>query len=231
MSTVNRLQLALLVCILGLLIVLSVSSFTGCILQSHPPQPDLNSFSPVPPPGVMPVVILNGTPYQMGYQYAMQVPEYIALARDAAWVQARTARSEENITREIATSREYIRRDLKKFDFLSFFQGISDSMQDQGYPFSPDDPLVIHTFGGRPVSQSEEHCSGFALSSDKYEPSLITGINFDYYMITPNSYEVLLVLYPGQEYSCILPSGAGRMGTNIVMNEKGLVYQFTSAPS
>ena len=39
--------------------------------------------------------------------------------------------------------REYIARELVWFDFDSFFRGMADAMKEQGYSFSPDDPLVM----------------------------------------------------------------------------------------
>ena len=60
---------------------------------------------------------------------------------------------------------------------------------------------------------------------------LVAGANFDYYQVPSNSYAVLLAMYPDSGNSCILPSGAGRTGTNAVVNDKGLVYIVASGPS
>jgi len=86
-------------------------------------------------------------------------------------------------------------------------------------------------YGGRGGPVPEEHCTAFAAYGNSTNNGLITGVNFDYFQVPANSYEVLLAVYPENGYSAILPSGAGRAGSNAVVNEKGLVYFLTSSPS
>jgi hypothetical protein len=184
----------------------------------------------VPPPGVMPVVILEGTPYEMGYQYGLQVPEYIAIVRDAAWASALSTNSYDQVVDSCRVEREYIATELTGFRFTDFFLGMSDAMNDQGYSFSPIDPIVMIYYGGRQGPVPEEHCTAFAAYGNATGNGLVAGVNFDYFQVPSNSYEVLLALYPDDGYSCILPSGAGRTGSNAVVNEEGLVYILTAAP-
>jgi hypothetical protein len=110
---------------------------------------------------------------------------------------------------------------------------MSDAMNDQGVPFSPADPVVMLYYGGRqgPVPPVEEHCTAFAAFGNMTNSGLVAGANFDYYQVPSNSYGVLLAMYPDSGNSCILPSGAGRTGTNAVVNDKGLVYIVASGPS
>ena len=190
-----------------------------------------SSHQPLSPPGSMPVVILNGTAYEMGYQYGLQVPEYIAITRDSAWASALTNASYDETIKKILVSRDYIANELVEFDFISFFRGMSDAMNSQGYSFSPLDPLMMLQYGNTRGPGPDEHCTAFVAAGNIPEHPVITGVNFDYYMLPSNSYGVLVVLYPMDGYSCLLPSGAGRLGSNAVINDKGLVYQFTSSPS
>ena len=37
------------------------------------------------PPGILPVVILSGSDYEMGYQYGQQVGPYLEKEREAKW--------------------------------------------------------------------------------------------------------------------------------------------------
>ena len=189
------------------------------------------SHSPVPPPGVMPFVILNGSPYEMGYQYALQVPEYIAIVRDAAWASALSGKSYEEVLDSVQTSRTYISSELRHFDFMLFFQGVSDAMNVQGIPFTPEDLLVIQSYGARKGPVPDEHCTTFALSDPHNRSSTFAGTNFDYYQVPANSYSVLLALYPDTGISCVIPTGAGRLGSNAVVNDAGLVYLLTSSPA
>lgn len=197
------------------------------------PVPGPVSGSYVPPPGIMPVIVLSGSPYEMGYQYGLQAPEYIALVRDAAWASARSRSSYAEVMDNCSIYEGYITRELPDFDFLSFFQGLSDAMNDQGVPFSPADPVVMLYYGGRqgPAPPVEEHCTAFAAFGNITKNGLIAGVNFDYYPVPSNSYPVILAMYPDAGNSCILPSGAGRTGSNVVVNDKGLVYIVASSPS
>jgi len=59
---------------------------------------------------------------------------------------------------------------------------------------------------------------------------MIVGTNFDYYHRPSNSYSIILALYPDSGNSCIIPTGAGRTGSNSAFNDKGLVYIMAAAP-
>lgn len=179
----------------------------------------------------MPVVILQGSPYEMGYQYGHQVPDYLAIVRDAVWASALSEKSYEEILEDCNTERGYITNELNDFDFNAFFDGISDSMNDQGYAFTPVDPIVMLYYGGHNGPAPEEHCTAFAAYGNATNNTLIVGDNFDYYSVTSNSYPVLLFLYPDNGHACIIPSGSGRTGSNVVVNEKGLVYITTAGPA
>ncbi|HNX39394.1 MAG TPA: hypothetical protein PKK11_02335 [Methanothrix sp.] len=77
------------------LLCLSLSSAADQASDENSLTPSSKSY--VPPPGIMPIVVLQGDPYQMGYQYGQQAGEYIAIVRDAAWASALSA----NTTQEI----------------------------------------------------------------------------------------------------------------------------------
>ena len=91
----------------------------------------------------MPIVVLQGDPYDMGYQYALQAKDYIAIVRNAAWASALAKNSSQEILQSSREYRQYIARELPQFDFISFFRGMSDGMIDQGYQFGQDDPVVM----------------------------------------------------------------------------------------
>lgn len=207
-----------------------IPSLSGTVYASVP-EPGPVSGTYVPPPGVMPVIILNGTPYEMGYQYGLEAPEYIALVRDAAWAGALSKKSYTEIMESTRQSRQYITKELSGFDFDAFFLGMSDAMNAQGYAFTPDDAVVMLYFGGTQGPVPEEHCTAFAAFGNMTGGAMIVGENFDYYPVPSNSYAVLLALYPENGHAAIIPSGAGRTGSNMAINDKGLVYIITSGPS
>ena len=218
-----------------LMSVFVVSPVLGGIISYNNPAdnqaPGTVSKEYLPPSGVMPVIVLQGSPYEMGYQYGLQAPEYMAIVRDAAWASALSTKSYSEITESCEVDLEYIKNNLTSFQFEDFFRGISDSMDDQGYDFTSIDPVVMLYYGSRQGPVPEEHCTAFAVYGNSTGGELIVGDNFDFYQVPANSYSVLLALYPEDGYSCIIPSGAGRTGASAVVNENGLVYVVTSGPS
>ncbi len=185
----------------------------------------------VAPAGVTPVVVLQGSPYEMGYQYGLQVPGYIALVRDAAWASALSRNTPEEIRDNCTIARQYIDSELTGFDFPAFFRGMSDAMNAQGVAFTPDDPVVMLYYGGRQGPAPDEHCTAFVAYGNMTGGTTIAGENFDYYQVPSNTYAVILALYPDTGHAAIVPSGAGRTGSNTAVNDAGLVYIMSSGPS
>jgi hypothetical protein len=200
-------------------------------LSINPEEPvsiPVSSF--VLPSGVMPVVVLAGNAYEMGYEYGLQVPEYIAIVRDFAWASALSMHSREEVEENCSIYRQYIRSELHEFDFLDFFRGISDAMNLQGFAFCEDDPIVMLYYFNAYIPRTPDHCTALVVYDNTTAGGMIGGVNFDYYAVPANSYAVVLAMYPEDGYSCILPAGAGRTGSNSVVNEKGLVYFVTASP-
>lgn len=191
--------------------------------------PGISSKAYLPPPGIMPVIVLQGSPYDMGYQYALQAGEYIAIVRDAAWASALAKNSTQEILHSCREYQAYITGELVLFNFSSFFQGMTDGMVDQGYRFGPDDPLVMLYWGARQGPLPPDHCTAIAAFGNNTGGGPIAGTNFDYYHLPANSYSLLLALYPDAGNSCLIPSGAGRTASNCAFNDKGLVYILAAA--
>ncbi|MDD4162433.1 MAG: C45 family autoproteolytic acyltransferase/hydrolase [Methanothrix sp.] len=199
-------------------------------LNNSDPSVAISSKTYLPPPGIMPIVVLQGDPYEMGYQYALQARDYISIVRDAAWASALSKNSSQEILESCQVYRQYIARELHKFDFISFFQGITDAMNYQGFQFGQDDPVVMLYWGGRTGPQPPDHCTAIAAFANATGGGMIAGTNFDYYHLPSNSYSIILALYPDSGNSCIIPSGAGRTGSNSAFNDKGLIYILAAAP-
>jgi hypothetical protein len=199
-------------------------------LNNSDPSVGISSKTYLPPPGIMPIVVLQGDPYEMGYQYALQAKDYIAIVRDAAWASALSKNSSPEILQTCQEYRQYIAKELPQFNFSYFFQGMTDAMNDQGLQFGPDDPVVMLYWGGREGPQPPDHCTAIAAFGNATGSGLIAGTNFDYYHLPSNSYPVILALYPDSGNSCIIPSGAGRTGSNSAFNDKGLIHIMAAAP-
>ena len=193
------------------------------------PSLGISSKSYLPPPGIMPIVVLQGDPYEMGYQYALQAKDYIAIVRDAAWASALAKNSSPEILQTCQEYRQYIARELPQFNFSLFFQGMTDAMINQGFQFGSDDPVVMLYWGGRQGPEPPDHCTAIVAFGNATSAGMIAGTNFDYYHLPSNSYPVILALYPDSGNSCIIPTGAGRTASNSAFNDKGLIYIMAAA--
>lgn len=66
---------------LTLIVLLSIITLT--IFTSEP-----KSASGLLPPSIMPVVILQGSDYEMGYQYGQQAGPILVMRKEASWATA-----------------------------------------------------------------------------------------------------------------------------------------------
>ncbi len=163
-------------------------------------------------PNVRPVIVLQGSDYDMGYQYIQQIIQIFGkyyLARTASAIY------EESNIAAIKTSEEYI----KKYTpwVIDFIKGMSDGCIEAGIPMTYFQMLAHFTNPG-----GSEDCSGWAAwGSATKDGKLICGGSGDHEMRV-GAYEVNIMLFPktGNNYVFSPPSGgSGHPG----MNNKGVV--------
>jgi len=103
------------------------------------------------PESIMPVVILQGSEYDMGYQYGQQIPENIALMKEIAWAKALYYG---DVRHPTLPDRDAVLHDLKAYlsilqeyapSLIPFIQGIADGATDMGYDIAFHDVLLINT--------------------------------------------------------------------------------------
>ena len=186
------------------------------------------------PPSIMPVVILRGSEYEIGYQYGQQVAELIALKKDLVWA--------ETLSRQ--PSRKTVLHDLKAWQFqikkfvpnlVPFMQGIANGATEAGYDLKYHDVLLINVFVGFPgyyhypsdaeklKLRSEEEelygCFTFAAwGSCTADGSLIAADSFD----GPFQPQVAIVAFPKQGNNYLTVCDAGELSNHPSMNNKGL---------
>ncbi len=184
--------------------------------------PEIPYYNDVPlVPNVRPVIILQGSDYDMGYQHALQLIQVFGkyYLEGAATVK----RGEKNIA-SIKKSEEYIRKYTPWA--IDYVQGMADGCKEADIPMTYFQMLAHFVAPSRNPSEIED-CSGWAAwGSTTKDGRLIAGGSGDHEIRVGSKYEyryeINLALYPetGNNYVFSPPSGgAGHPG----MNNKGVV--------
>lgn len=176
------------------------------------------------PPAVRPVLVVSGTPYEMGYQYGQQAAEYIA--RNAVIVKANTIPlwgSYEEIV-EMMDEYEAVLTE-KTPDVVEMWKGLSEGAN---VPY--DDIRILNLslqlliMTPTEDTGSTQQCSQVSVWGDATaEHKMIAGLNVDQGWNT-GTYTVIVIAYPENGNAFIMsPPWAGIAGTSFGLNDKGLV--------
>ena len=96
------------------------------------------------PPSIIPVVILKGSDYEMGYQYGQQVGHYIEMKKDALWVSAFEMFSYDRVLHELKGYQYYIEEYTP--EQIRQMKGMADGAAAAGYGVSHLDVLLINSY-------------------------------------------------------------------------------------
>ncbi len=95
------------------------------------------------PPSVMPVIILRGSDYEMGYQYGQQAAPYLDWKRDALWAEVlREWGNREQVAAELTIARQYIKDSTP--NALEGLNGMADGATAAGYHLAFLDCLLFN---------------------------------------------------------------------------------------
>jgi hypothetical protein len=183
------------------------------------------------PPSIMPVIILGGSDYEMGYQYGQQVGQYIEWNKNDVWAWAIKAfGNREKLQHALKAHQFYIKK--YAFDAIEQMKGMAAGATAAGYKVSYTDILLINNRGidvptpkfTYPSGAEEnklppEGCSIWsAWGSTTKDGRLICG-NSDDRVFKP---QVTIVAFPnhGNNYLCL--AVAGEVANDLAMNNKGV---------
>jgi hypothetical protein len=173
------------------------------------------------PNGIMPVVLLSGSDYDMGYQYAQQ-----AIAHYGTWFYQRTAGVYEPFTDEQIAALKAYQHYLLQYapEYFDYLKGQADGATANGFPMTYTEALARLTgtaaYPGTepPESQGDElpptarRCSVWAAwGGTTKDGSLIAGDSGDGHGAT---FGLVEVVYPDEGNSYVIASGG--------MNNKGV---------
>ncbi len=204
-------------CLLFCLSLMVLIAF-GALAQAQPPKAvHSNALQAAPPPpGVMPVVFLEGKPYDMGHQYGRQLASYILRVKDSLWSQLLAREDKAAVLPHLLKYDQVIRKEAP--EMVPIMEGMA-----AGAGVSYEDILMINCFVDVAWARPVESCSGLAAwGTATEEGKVIAGINFDF-MPEPFAYRAVIVAYPEQGNSFISTGYAGVLGNNFTLNDRGLV--------
>ena len=170
------------------------------------------------PPSVRPIIFVAGSPYEMGFQYGKEVSGMIRRNVCLAASDALRYLDKAKITERLEKVEAIVAQETP--DMIEWWRGIADGA---GLLYGDVFLLNVHLLFVFPPMCSTISVFGSASQNHK----LITGASAE---LPWNlcSYGVILIAYPERGNSFIsMPQLAGQMGSNFVMNSKGLACTFT----
>jgi hypothetical protein len=176
------------------------------------------------PASIIPVAVLSGTDYDMGFQYGQQAVHHIPMRLDEIWAQALSHYSYEEILHELQESQRHVREYAP--EAIDMMKGIAHGATASGYRMSYFDVLLLNSALRGPLSEEEQlasaGCSGFsAWGSVTKDGNLICGDSADAKM-NPN---LAIVAFPDRGSNYIaLTFIVGALITHPGINDKGLAY-------
>jgi hypothetical protein len=185
------------------------------------------------PPSILPVVILKGSNYTMGYQYGQQAGKYIELEKNTKWVEAlKEIGTREKVLRELRGYQYYIKKDTP--EAIEMMRGIADGATAAGCAVSYTDVLLINSYWIRKLAPTgayssiakddkmpPEGCTNWsAWGKTTFDGKLITGDSHDRYF----GYRVTIVAFPSTGNRYIILAHAGSLGHHPAVNNKGVFF-------
>jgi len=211
--------------------ILFFAVFAFCLLLIVPATHILgqDNSKDVLPPDILPIVILKGSDYEMGYQYGQQAGHLIEKAKEEAWASALRQYSYEEIMKGLKANQYYIRKYTP--EAITIMKGIADGAMAAGFDVTYEDEVLLNCDlpnpetstvpeGAEKESLPPKKCSVCSAWGSTTKDGKLIGM--DTLDGGRAYYGVLIVAFPetGNSYMC--GAKAGTIGSHFLMNNKGL---------
>ena len=180
------------------------------------------------PPGILPVVILSGSDYEMGYQYGQQVGPYLEKEKEATWASTLQTFSREKVLQMLKGNQFYIKKYTP--ENIEIMKGIADGATATGFQLSYTDVLLLNCTLPDPKSSTFppgaekdplpiKRCSvSSAWGSATTDGRLIGMDTLD---SGEAAYGVIIMAFPDKGNNYICGAQAGEIGDHFLMNNRG----------
>jgi hypothetical protein len=180
------------------------------------------------PPSILPVVILRGSDYDMGFQYGEQACAYIDRTREDKWASALQRFSREEVLKALQANQSFVKRYTP--EWIDFMRGMADGASKAGYPMSytdillmnctlPDPKTSVFPEGAEKDALPPKRCSVASAWGSATQDGHLIGIDT---LDTPDvAHAVVIVAYPDRGNAYMCAADAGEIGDHFLMNNKG----------
>jgi len=189
-----------------------------------------NPLEDVLPPDIIPIVVLSGSDYEMGYQYGQQAGHMIERRRDAFWAFPWQDLSREETERQLRAIQYY----AKKYtpEAIAQIRGIVAGAAAAGFDVSFADLLLLNCWlpdpGTRPFPPEAEgeviptkKCSVSSAWKSATKDGRLIGL--DAWDDEGDAvFQVIIVAFPDEGNNYICGAHAGDIGSHFLMNNRGL---------
>ena len=198
--------------------------------------PAPGSPSNVLPPSIMPVVILKGSDYDMGYQYGQQAGPWMEKRKEALWA-AVSSKKPEEVQQCLEAFEGYIKQYAP--EAITILKGMVDGAKAAGSNVTYKDALMLNwssssvslptrktpagpgkiTKSSGGATDADGGCSHFcAWGSVTPDGKLVCGDSSDQIF----GYQVTLVMFPDQGNAYVSTALAGDLARHPAFNNKGV---------
>ncbi len=183
------------------------------------------------PPGILPVVIVGGSDYEMGFQYGQQAGAHILLNTRAAWASALQRFSQDGVRQALKANQHFIQRHTP--ENIEIMKGMAAGATAAGFDVSYEDALMMNCVLPDPETShyprgAEESdlpprksCSVCSAWGSATKDGRLIGL--DTVDGGGESFRaVIIVAFPDEGHDYMCGAVAGEIGEHFYMNNTGL---------
>jgi len=183
------------------------------------------------PPGILPVVILSGSDYEMGFQYGQQAGAHIFLNTEASWASALQRFSHDGVRNALKANQHFIEEYTP--ENIEIMKGMAAGATAAGFDVSYEDALMMNcvlpdpetSHYPRGAEESElpprKSCSVCSAWGSATKDGRLIGL--DTVDGGGDSFRaVIIVAFPDEGHDYMCGAVAGEIGEHFYMNNTGL---------
>jgi hypothetical protein len=203
--------------------------FIGFFFLFSDTQITKTSAGKILPPSILPIVILTGSDYEMGFQYGEQAGAAIQQTKEEKWAAALQDYTREEVIQALKANQHYIEKYTP--EWIELMKGMADGGTSKGYTISYTDVILMNCTlpkpetshfpeGAEKQSLPPKKCSVCSAWGSATKDGRLIGVDT---LDSPEiPYGVVIVAFPDKGNAYMCAADAGEIGDHFLMNDKGL---------
>ena len=181
------------------------------------------------PPSILPVVMVSGSDYEMGFQYGQQAAAYITKTKEEKWASSLQQFNRDQVLYALKANQFYIKKYTP--ELIDMMKGMADGATAAGFDVAYTDILLINCTLPKPETSTyppgaekdtlpPKKCSVCSAWGSSTKDGRLIGVDT---LDSPEvPYAVVIVAFPDKGNNYICGADAGEVGDHFLMNNKGL---------